>query len=75
MKAIEALRSLIQSNIRLHPDEDLVQDAFRIAVDHGLAIYDSVFLALAQKLHGSLISRDQRQTEVARKLGIEVLGA
>lgn len=74
-KAIGAMRGLVEtSNIKLYPEKDLIEDAFRIAATHNLTVYDSLFLTLAQKLEGSLVSKDARQTEAAAKLGIEVLG-
>ena len=75
-KAIGAMRGLVErSNIKLYPEEDLVEGAFRIALEHDLTVYDSLFLALAQKLEGSLVSRDRKQMEAALRLGIDVLGA
>jgi predicted nucleic acid-binding protein len=73
---VETMLELVRSSsITLHAEQELTGEAFRIGVDHNLTIYDSVFLALAQKLHGSLVSRDEKQIEAARKLGIEVLDA
>ncbi len=71
--AIEVMLNLLRSNIRIHDEADLVQDTFRIAADHGLTTYDSVYLALAVKLHGGLASRDKKQMEVAKTLGMKVL--
>jgi predicted nucleic acid-binding protein len=72
-KAIEVMLSLIGSNINIHDEAGLVQSAFSIAVDHGLTTYDSVYLSLAKKLDGSLASRDRKQIEAARTLGIEIV--
>ena len=71
-KAIGVMLNLLESNVKIHEEGDLVQSAFKIAADHGLTAYDSVYLALANKLHGSLASRDRKQVEAARTLGIEV---
>jgi predicted nucleic acid-binding protein len=72
-KMVESMLELVRSSsITIHTDQDLIEDAFRIAVDYDLTIYDSVFLALAQKLRGPLLSRDRKQIEAARKLGIEI---
>jgi predicted nucleic acid-binding protein len=71
-KAIGVMLNLLESNVKVHEERDLVQSAFRIAADHGLTAYDSVYLALAKKLHGSLASRDRKQVETAKALGIEV---
>ena len=50
-----------------------MRSAFSIASNHGLTIYDSVYLALAKKLEGSLASRDKKQIEVARNLRIDIV--
>jgi predicted nucleic acid-binding protein len=71
-KAIGVMLNLLESNVKVHEERDLVQSAFRIAADHGLTAYDSVYLALAKKLHGSLASRHRKQVEAAKALGIEV---
>jgi predicted nucleic acid-binding protein len=72
--AIGAMGGLLErSNIELYPEKDLIEAAFRMAAEHGLTVYDSLFLALAAKLGGSLASRDRKQWEAAVKLGIEVL--
>lgn len=71
-KAIGVMLNLLESNVKVHEERDLVQSAFKIAADHGLTAYDSVYLALAKKLHGSLASRDRKQVEAAKAIGIEV---
>ncbi len=72
-EAVEAMLGLLESNIEIHDEGDVLESAFDIAADHGLTIYDSVYLALAQKLQGSMASRDRRQIEAAKKLGIETV--
>ncbi len=72
-KVIEVMVSLIDSNIKIHDDADLVDSAFKMAADHGLTTYDSVYLALAKKLDGGLASRDRKQVEAARTLEIEII--
>ncbi len=72
-KAIEVVLNLLESNIKIHGEEDLIQSAFSIATNHGLTTYDSVYLALAKKLEGSLASRDGKQLEAARTLQIEIV--
>ena len=72
VKPLGVMLNLLESNVKIHEEGDLVQSAFKIAADHSLTTYDSVYLALANKLHGSLASRDRKQVEAARTLGIEV---
>jgi len=72
-KAIEVLLALRESNIRVHEEADLLGSAFAIAADHGLTTYDAVYLALAIKVGGSLASKDRKQIEIAKALGIEIV--
>jgi predicted nucleic acid-binding protein len=70
---LEVMLSLLRANVKTHAEEDLVRTSFDTASDHGLTIYDSIYLALAKKLGGGLASRDKKQIEVARKLGIDII--
>lgn len=72
-KAIGVMLNLLESNIRIHDEVDLVESSFNIAADRSLTIYDSIYLALAKKLNGSLASRDRKQVEAARTLEIETV--
>jgi len=72
-KAIGVLLDLRGSNIRVHDEADLLESAFAIAADHGLTMYDAVYLALAVKVGGGLASKDRKQIETAKALGIEIV--
>jgi predicted nucleic acid-binding protein len=72
-KAIGVLLGLRGSNIRVHDEADLLESAFAIAADHGLTMYDAVYLALAVKVGGGLASKDRKQIETAKALGIEIV--
>lgn len=73
-KRLEAMLDLVGTNIATHPDAGLMTEAYHIAIERDLTPYNSIHLALANKLGGSLLSRDSKQIEAAKKLGIEVLG-
>ena len=45
--------------------------AFEIALEHGLTVYDALYVAQAEKL-GELLTSDEEQGEVASALGIAV---
>jgi predicted nucleic acid-binding protein len=49
-----------------------LDEAFRIAVENGLTVYDSLYIAQAHKRKVALLTSDRRQAEVARKLGLHV---
>jgi predicted nucleic acid-binding protein len=45
--------------------EELYPEAFRIGIKHQLAIYDSVYIALAKHLNYPLVTVDQKQSTAA----------
>ena len=60
-------------NVKMMPqDDELISDAFELSPPNSLAIYDLLYLALAKKTSGVLLSKDESQVRLARKLGIEV---
>jgi predicted nucleic acid-binding protein len=74
IEAIEILLDFVNGNIKLLPmDEDLISETFRIGKENKLTSYDSSYIAVAKKLRGSLVSRDPKQLEVAKKCGVKVI--
>jgi len=72
IKLYQALLRLIDTGvIILEPEVSYVGTALRIALEHEITLYDSLYIAQAQK-HGELLTSDRRQAEVANKLGIKV---
>ena len=60
-------------NVKMMPqDDELISDAFELSSSNSLAIYDLLYLSLAKKTSGVLLSKDESQVRLARKLGIEV---
>jgi predicted nucleic acid-binding protein len=49
-----------------------LQIALEIGIQNNLAIYDSIYIALAQQLDAPLYTLDARQARVARSLNIDV---
>ena len=67
-----ALLRLIEAGVViLEPETDYLEAALQLALDHGVTLYDSLYLAQARRL-GELLTSDERQAEVAAKLDIEV---
>jgi predicted nucleic acid-binding protein len=48
------------SPLTRHPDRDLVPAALAVAVETGRTVYDSVYLALADRLGCRLVTADER---------------
>jgi predicted nucleic acid-binding protein len=55
-----SLRTLGQLRLRSTPTRDLFADAADLALAHGISAYDACYVALAQRLGGSLITADQK---------------
>jgi len=49
-EADSSLDSLLRTPVTIHPTTDLLKAAFPIAVRHDRAIYDALFVALAENL-------------------------
>lgn len=74
LRAFEALTSLIGTNVKIvKQDATLLLAAYRHARENGWAIYDSISIALAKRLDSSLASKDPKQLENAKKLGVKVI--
>ena len=63
---IELLSDLVlNERIQLvRPDRKLLDETYMLAVKHGLAIYDSVFVALALQLKLDLATFDSKQSGI-----------
>ncbi|MCD6368754.1 MAG: type II toxin-antitoxin system VapC family toxin [Thermoproteales archaeon] len=71
-KLYQVLLKLINTGvITLEPETNYVQTALQIALEHGITLYDSLYIAQAQK-HGELLISDKKQAKIATKLGIKV---
>ncbi len=55
--------------IVVEPESRYLEEAFRIAMEHSITVYDSLYLAQARRL-GELLTSDEEQARVAQKLGI-----
>ena len=72
--AFTVLFSFIDANIKIFKQsESLLREAYQNARENGSAIYDSVYIALAKQLGGSLCSQDLKQIEIAKKSGVKVI--
>jgi predicted nucleic acid-binding protein len=68
MPQIEADRLLVELlalPFEIMPVGNLLSRALQIGLSHQLAVYDSLYIALAQSLSCPLISVDQRQAQAA----------
>ncbi|NJE12833.1 type II toxin-antitoxin system VapC family toxin [Thermococcus sp. LS2] len=66
----EALKKLKEDVVIFEPFEDYLGDAVKIAIGGKIPIYDALYLAQAKK-YGSLLTSDEKQWKIAKKLGIK----
>ena len=72
LELYDALRRLVKERIILLERQELYLDeAFRISLNRGLSIYDSLYIAQALKF-GELLTSDVKQAKEAEELGLRV---
>lgn len=72
--AQEIIRDMVEGKaLRMESQENYLVDAFKIAVEANITVYDALFIALAKKKELELVTCDAAQAEAARKLGVKVL--
>ncbi|MCX6641940.1 MAG: type II toxin-antitoxin system VapC family toxin [Candidatus Bathyarchaeota archaeon] len=73
LDAEEAVRAaedlyLLWDRIRIIPSREVSTDALRLAIELGLPIYDSLFLAASRKTRSTLFTADNKLYEASRKI-------
>ncbi len=72
IRLYKALLKLIEKEvIILEPETKYIETALQIALQNGITLYDSLYLAQAQK-QGELLTSDKKQAEIAIRLNIKV---
>jgi len=71
--ALEVLKMLVGKNLILYQSFNYLAKAFDISIEHGITLYDSVYIALALSEGAQLLTLDEKQANVAKSLGIRVL--
>ena len=67
------LNKLARNVLDIEDEGMYFREAFEIALKTGLTVYDAVFIAQALKHRASLLTSDEKQADVARTLGIDVI--
>jgi predicted nucleic acid-binding protein len=71
-KVLQLFKEYVEKSLVLEPEERYVDKAFDIATEHGITVYDALYIAVALQRKLPLLTLDKRQGEVASKLGIAV---
>jgi len=72
-KILNLFQSYVEKNMLIEPEVKYLGKAFEIALDHNITVYDALYVAQALQHGKPLLTLDQRQREVARKLGISTI--
>ncbi|MGC8583015.1 MAG: type II toxin-antitoxin system VapC family toxin [Thermoproteus sp.] len=73
LKLLEILLSLVERNIELEPEAAYLPDAFRLALDLRITVYDALYIAQALRRRAPLLTLDERQAEAAARSGVDVI--
>ncbi len=70
LQLYKQLRRLVEEDIIiLESQEKYIDKAIEIALNYGVTIYDSLYIAQALR-YGELLTSDRRQAVIAEKLGV-----
>uniref|UniRef100_A0A7J3KGU3 PIN domain-containing protein n=1 Tax=Staphylothermus marinus TaxID=2280 RepID=A0A7J3KGU3_STAMA len=73
VKILDLLHSYVDKNMLIEPEELYLNKAFEIALNHNITVYDALYIAQAHHHNKPLLTLDQKQREVANKLGIKTI--
>ncbi|MEM2170048.1 MAG: type II toxin-antitoxin system VapC family toxin [Candidatus Bathyarchaeia archaeon] len=72
-KILNLFQSYIEKNMLIESEIKYLDKAFKIALDHNITVYDALYVAQALQHGKPLLTLDQTQREVARKLEINAI--
>jgi len=69
---VDGVMGLIKTGVIILENSDqYLSEAVKIAFENSISVFDSLYIAQALK-HGELLTSDEKQAEVARKLNVKV---
>jgi len=69
----KALLNLTQVNLEIVNELDLAEEAFKIACEQNVTIYDALYLALAKEKNLPLYTLDKTQAQVGKTIKIKIV--
>lgn len=72
IKIFRALEILCEDVLVLHESSPYLDEAFKFAIREGVAIYDVLYIMYTLEEKGELITIDENQARLARKLKVKV---
>ena len=66
--------ALVESGaLKVEENSKYFGEAFRIALEKGITVYDALFIAQAKALNAALTTCDEKQGEIAKEFGLDVV--
>lgn len=69
-RVIALFKDYVKRNMELKREEEYTDKALEISLENGITIYDALYIALALQEKSPLLTLDDRQRQVSKKLGI-----
>ncbi|WP_297506297.1 type II toxin-antitoxin system VapC family toxin [Thermococcus sp.] len=70
----EGVMELVTSGaLKVEENSKYLDEAFKVALEKGITVYDALFIAQAKALNVPLITCDEKQGEIAREFGLKVV--
>lgn len=73
MKIAELFKSYLEKNMLIEPEEKYIEYAFKLALEHDVTVYDALYITQAIRNNLPLLTLDQKQRQVALKIGVKIL--
>ena len=73
VRLLNHLLDLRRKVLRVEPQDQYIVQAFMIALENSIVVYDALFIAQAMAKKAMLVTSDKRQFDIAQKLGVEVM--
>jgi len=71
---VKLIKDLTENRLfPLESQEQYLTDAFEIAVNNHITIYDALFVAVAKRRNLELITSDKKQANIAERLGVKTI--
>ena len=71
-RMFQALKEILNKNVVMEGELRYLNEAFKIAVEHRVTVYDGLYISQAKKLRLKLLTSDSKQAQVAKAVGVEV---
>jgi len=73
IKAVTIIKEYLPQLLTLNKSVNLIERAMEISVKEKIPIYDSLYIALAERKGSKLVTGDKKQHEIAKKYVISEL--